>query len=160
MKKIHLIHRNRAEKKVLFLDFDGVLTSDANTLRCRLEHKPKNPYGLDWFDPECLSALQRIVDRTGALIVVSSAWRELGCEFLLRLWDELDMPGELYGTTPVWVLTKREAIEQWLKDNEWDRYVILDDADLGREHSYRTDKATGLTSADADRIIEMLNLKY
>lgn len=144
-------------KKVIFLDFDGVLTSDANTFRCRLEHKPKNLFGIDWFDPSCLSALQRIVDRTGAFIVVSSSWRELGRDCLLRIWDELDMPGELYGTTPIWVLTKKEAIEQWLQDNEWDKYVILDDAEMGMANSYQTNKVTGLTAADADRVIEMLN---
>ena len=55
------------------------------------------------------------------------------------------------------MLTKKEAIEQWLQDNEWDKYVILDDAEMGMANSYQTNKVTGLTAADADRVIEMLN---
>lgn len=53
-----------------------------------------------------------IVHLERAVIVVSSSWRELGRDRLLRLWDELKMPGELYGATPEWVLTKKEAIYQ------------------------------------------------
>lgn len=45
--------------KVIFLDFDGVITS-------------KNGYSLD---PEKMELVKRICDETGAYIVVSSSWR-------------------------------------------------------------------------------------
>jgi len=144
-------------RKILFLDFDGVITSDTYTRKCIFEYRRENLYGLDWFDPACLGALRKVVDQTGAVIVVSSSWRELGMEKLARLWKELSMPGELYGTAPEWIPTKREAIARWLKENEWDRYVIVDDSEPGLANTFKTNPATGMTSDDADRIIEMFN---
>ena len=142
--------------KVLFLDFDGVLTSDAYTQKCVLEHRRENLFGIDWFDPECVAALRKIVDETGAVIVISSSWRELGRDKLIHLWDELDMPGKLYGTTPEWVLTKKEAIQQWLSDNQYDTYVILDDDILGLPNQVKTNPRKGLVEEDAIRVIDVL----
>lgn len=142
--------------KVLFLDFDGVLTSDAYTQKCVLEHRRENLFGIDWFDPECVAALRKIVDETGAVIVISSSWRELGLDKLIHLWNELDMPGELYGTTPEWVLTKKEAIRQWLSDNQYDTYVILDDDILGLSNQVKTNPRKGLVEEDAIRAIDLL----
>lgn len=148
--------REKEEIKVIFLDIDGVLTSEPYTRQCIFEYKRENLYGLDWFDPKCTKALRQIIDSTGAVIVISSSWRDLGREKLLHLWEELKLPGELYGTTPEWVLTKREAIEQWLQDNEWDKYVIVDDADLKMDNSFKTNPASGLSEDDANKIIDML----
>lgn len=147
------------EPKVIFLDIDGVLTSDAFTQRCVKEKRARPQYDMDWLDPKCLVALKAITDTTGAVIVVSSSWRELGRETLFRLWELLGIPGELYGTTPDWILTKREAIEQWLADNHCDKYLIIDDTDLGLPNSYRTSPATGLTAEDAMQVIKLLNDK-
>lgn len=147
------------ETKVIFLDIDGVLTSDDFTQKCIQEKRTRPPYDMDWLDPRCLEALRIITDTTGALIVVSSSWRELGRDVLHRLWELNGIPGELYGTTPDWILTKCEAIEQWLKDSHCDRYVIVDDTDLGLPNSYRTSPTTGLTAEDAMQVIKLLNDK-
>lgn len=147
------------EPKVIFLDIDGVLTSDDFTQRCAQEGRARLPYGMDWLDPRCLGALRIITDTTGAVIVVSSSWRELGRDALLKVWELNGIPGDLYGTTPEWILTKREAIEQWLKDNHCDKYVIVDDTDLGLPNSCRTDPSTGLTAKDAEQIVRILNMK-
>ncbi len=66
-------------------------------------------------------------------------------------------PGQLAGTTPIWILTKKGAIEHWLKHHPNDRYVILDDADLGLENQITTDPNTGLTEKDAEMAISILN---
>lgn len=145
-------------RKILFLDFDGVLTSDAYTQKCVLEHRRENLFGIDWFDPDCVAALRKIIDETGAVVVVSSSWRELGKDSLVRLWEELNMPGELYGITPDWVLLKKEAIEQWLSDNEHDAYAILDDDVLGLPNQVKTNPRKGLVAEDAIRAIEILNV--
>ena len=57
--------------KIIFLDIDGVLCTD--------EYIQALPIGLPWrdaygdiFDPKCVAALKRIIDETGADIVVSS----------------------------------------------------------------------------------------
>lgn len=147
------------EPKVIFLDIDGVLTSDDFTQKCIQEKRTRPPYDMDWLDPRCLEALRIITDTTEAVIVVSSSWRELGRDTLLKMWELNGIPGKVYGTTPDWILTKCEAIEQWLKDNHCDRYVIVDDTDLGLPNSYRTSPATGLTAEDAMQVIKLLNDK-
>lgn len=142
--------------KLILLDIDGVLTSPAYTLECRRERRRPNAYEMVWFDPACVKALRHIVDTTGAKIVLSSSWRELGDEKLHRLWTENGLPGELAGTTPPWALTKKEAIQAWIADHPDDRYVILDDADLKMDFQVKPNPEVGLTSEDADKAIEFL----
>ena len=143
--------------KYILLDIDGVLTSELFTKRCKSEKCGKNQYGLDWFDPFCREDLRSIVDATGVKIVISSSWRDLGIEKLRRAWEENEMPGELVGTTPVWVLPKKDAIESWIKEHPGDAYVILDDTDLGFDYQVKTDPHLGLTDEDAERAINLLN---
>ena len=143
--------------KYILLDFDGVLTALQHTQMCRMEHRRPNIYGLDWFDPVCLEALKAIVEEAGAGIVVASSWRELGDAALGRVWEQTPMPGRLVGTTPIWVLTKRDALEAWITAHPDDRFVILDDADLRLPNQVRTNPDTGLTMDDARKAIEILN---
>ena len=143
--------------KYILLDFDGVLTSESWTRQCIFECRRENMFGLDWFDPGCLQALQTIVDATGAGIVVSSSWRELGDENLQRLWTSTPMPGRFQGTTPIWILTKREAIEEWIHKHQEDKYVILDDDSLGFANQVKTDIRIGLTNEKAQKAISILN---
>ena len=143
--------------KYILLDFDGVLTSESWTRQCIFECRRENMFGLDWFDPVCLQALQTIVDATGAGIVVSSSWRELGDDNLQMLWAFTPMPGRFLGTTPIWILTKREAIEKWIHKHQEDRYVILDDDNLGFANQVKTDIRIGLTNEKAQKAISILN---
>lgn len=54
--------------KIIFLDFDGVLNSVSY---CRLHREP----GV-LLDPARMALLRRIVDATGAEIVLSTSWKE------------------------------------------------------------------------------------
>ena len=49
-------------EKIIFLDFDGVIV----TFETRFND----------IDPECAKHLKRVVDETGAFIVISSTWRK------------------------------------------------------------------------------------
>lgn len=144
-------------QKFILLDFDGVVTSKQFTWKCYMDRSGPNIFGLDWFDPSCVSALKLIVEQTNAKIVVSSSWRDLREEQLRKLWDYIPMPGELAGTTPIWILTKKGAIEHWITQHPNDRYVILDDVDLGLDNQIRTDPHTGLVEEDARMAITLLN---
>jgi len=76
--------------KVIFLDFDGVL----NVI----------PQGHDAFGgifhPEFVENLSRIIDETGAKLVISSSWRHMGLERLHKMWEHRGYPGEIIGITP------------------------------------------------------------
>ncbi len=144
--------------KYILLDFDGVITSNRHTLACRQKHRPPNIFGLDWFDPACLEALRAVVDETGADIVISSSWRDLGDDAFGHVWKHNEMPGQFVGTTPIWILTKKEALKAWIKAHPDDRYVILEDADLKLPHQVKTNPDVGLTILDAQTaIIELLD---
>ncbi len=143
--------------KTIFLDFDGVITSEPFTRQCVFEYRRENLYGLDWFDPHCLELLKTIVDRTGAGIVVSSSWRDLGMDKLRKVWEEMKMPGELLGTTPVWVLTKEDAIKEYLRNHPCDSYVILDDTDLHLPNQVKTNPHTGLDATNAIEAVAILS---
>ena len=58
-------------KKILFLDFDGVLNTERHHEHCYENGiAPVDRYGYA-FDPEAVANLKRIIDETGADIVVS-----------------------------------------------------------------------------------------
>ncbi|MBO6306861.1 MAG: hypothetical protein J6M55_05080, partial [Paludibacteraceae bacterium] len=116
--------------KYILLDIDGVITSEAYTRRCKAEKIQPNMFGLDWFDPQCVEMLRRVIDKTSARIVLSSSWRDLGIYRMNKVWSENSLPGELAGTTPEWVLIKKDAILEWIDGHADDKYVIIDDSDL------------------------------
>ena len=142
---------------IIFLDFDGVLTSDDYTRLCVFECKPENLYGIEWFDPRCIDALRAIVEETGAGIVISSSWRELGMDKLKEVWARNEMPGELLGRTDPDMVSTREAVLQWLEDNPCDRYVVLDDSAVAIKYLVKTNPRTGLVASDALKAIEFLS---
>lgn len=146
--------------KYILLDFDGVLTSDAFTRQCIFEHRRENLFGVDWFDPSCIDALRFIVDNTGAMIVISSSWRDLGEYRLRKLWEHNQMPGVLNVTTPTtpeYILTKVDAMKLWISAHETDIFVILDDDSLEVPNLIKTRPQDGLTLEDAEKAISLLN---
>lgn len=143
--------------KFILLDIDGVLTSDAYTRRCKAEKIPLNTFGLDWFDPRCVEMLRRVIDKTGARIILSSSWRDLGFDRMNKVWSENNLPGILAGTTPEWILVKKDAILDWINGHANDKYVIIDDADLQLQNQVRTNPVTGMMAADAEQAIQILN---
>ena len=58
--------------KIIFLDFDGVMDTAYYDHVLHKEGKPGNDKYGTIFDPYCVQNLKRIIDETGAKIVVSS----------------------------------------------------------------------------------------
>ena len=143
--------------KYILLDFDGVLTSDDYTRMSVLGHRQANLFGVDFFDPTCIEALRYIIEKTGASVIISSSWRDLGMDRLGKVWIHNSLPGELAGTTPEWILMKKDALLDWVDGHPEDRYVVIDDADLDIPFQVRTDPVTGLTSTEAEMAIKILN---
>lgn len=153
--------------KVIFLDFDGVLVNRNSLLARRV----RSPFGLDHkADATCVEQLNRVIEATGAKIVVSSAWR-LTFEItqlreLLNWWG---VKGEVIGKTPNIIegwARRGDEIEAWLvlhPGEEVDAFVIIDDNDdMGKSlmpYLVQTDFGAGLTAADADKVIAMLEVK-
>lgn len=164
-------------RKVLFLDIDGVLNTkwwytqmDRNT--------PKDKYGYA-FDPNAVDNLKKIIDETGADIVISSSWKSFGISELEDMWQDRGLPGKLIGITPNTVsdemllsadLDNMELfsirgteIKEWLTKHgkHVSHYAIIDDMDNmlteQRLHFVKTDPEIGITVDDAEKAIMILN---
>lgn len=149
--------------KVIFLDFDGVITIP-----------PK------WhINSDKLKYIKRIVDETGAKIVISSSWRR-GIPPSLELTIEkmIGRPkrcprnkmmnwfvDNLYDVTPIYSSPRGNEIKGYLdKHPEVDNYVILDDdGDMLDEqlfHFVQTNYEDGITEVEGIRAIKVLNRNF
>ncbi len=166
--------------KVVFLDIDGVLNTkwwytqmDRNT--------PKDKFGYA-FDPRSVANLKKIVDETGADIVISSSWKSLGLSELEEMWQDRRLPGRLIGITPNSVsdemllnadLDHMELfsirgveIREWLDihGKNVSHYVIIDDMDnflpKQQSHFVQTNPEVGITESDVKKIIRILNNRF
>lgn len=148
--------------KVIFLDFDGVLCNlESITTRNKRTAANQDPYGPH---KDCVAACNRIIKETGAHIVVSSSWRQVvkpeASTERLRRWG---IKGYVIGVTPRLDSIRGEEIRHWIEfcaDRPVESFVILDDdSDMGqlRHRLVQTNSHAGLTEADADRAIAILN---
>lgn len=156
---------------VLFLDIDGVLNSE----RFFAEAEPEK-WGIGHIDPGAVGRVQEIARRTGARIVISSAWRHLftvpDLRVILRVCG-LEAP--IIGATPdlddggpegrvraaeiiAWLeLHASRALQGRAAPVE--RYVILDDLpDFGalEPRVVRTRFADGLLDPHVARAVALL----
>lgn len=139
--------------KILFLDFDDVLNTQETLARGEL------------FEPLNVEALNAIVDRTDAEIVVTSMWR-LGAsasELEELLVDAgVHVAGRVLGTTPCLVDRPRGAeIMAWLEQAQVvvEGFVILDnrsDMEVFTPYLVRTDPSSGLLSKQAEEVVSRL----
>jgi hypothetical protein len=164
-------------RKVIFLDIDGVLNTkwgytqmDRNT--------PKDKYGYA-FDPNAVANLKKIVDETGADIVISSSWKSFGFSGLEDMWQDRGLPGKLIGITPNSVSDEMllnadldhielfsirgMEIKEWLDKHgkNVSHYVIIDDVDnflsSQKSHFVQTDPEVGITESDVKKVVRLLN---
>jgi len=157
--------------KVIFLDIDGVLNSQM------LIEKNEN----EKIDIAAVKLLKNLVDKSGAVVVMSSGWKLWFDENMVTddaeakyLYDILFQYGiDIYGKTPDFstdeIRTKRTFAEvkameiiAWLEKHcDVDKYVILDDLNLKNDqinaNLVQTDGRVGITEEDIMRAMEILN---
>ena len=162
--------------RVIFLDIDGVLNSEAHALKLE-KSKGANRISTEKskIDREAVSLLNRLVEVTGAKIVVSSTWRKLfDTDELQRILCEHGLVGEIVGKTPDGYkdpevqetfghgtrILRGHEIEFWLREHpEVERFVILDDdSDMAMHKSrlVQTDCKEGLRAKHVEHAIRML----
>lgn len=159
--------------KIIFLDFDGVLTSIDGILRGF-----KSKFGQALIDPEYVARLNRIIDATNAVCVVSSTWRQDHTLIELQQFlDDAGFTGKLIDVTKKLHLSpykpteravcRGDEIQLWL-DAEADpgvdsgpvKFVILDDdSDMDNliDRLVKTSWEHGLQDEHVERAIKMLN---
>ena len=148
------------KKKIIFLDVDGVL-NDAHTK----DNAPSGAVGVSYGK---IMLVKKIIDSTGAKVVLSSDWRccnrETDKDFRY-LKGSLHLCGvEFYDFTPDISPSKRGLeILHWMGDKEIDSWVVIDDIEFGdfyrkefNNHLVITDPSDGLTENDAMKAINIL----
>lgn len=150
--------------KVLFLDLDGVANQHVS-----------RPNGYCGMTPKCVARLNRVFAATDCRVVVSSSWRYMviggamtvrGLEYLF-LTHGLNVSGRVLGITPSDEDTggherRAEQVAAWLRDDAVGvtRWAVVDD----RPYDFppppypfvHVAESSGLTDANADRLIELL----
>lgn len=158
--------------KVIFLDIDGVLNCSTSKSRC-IDDVCGVIHGID---SDKVKRLAKIVEATGAKIILSSDWKDGWEKYYTSqkpshakyLDNHLKKKGNLtiFDKTPLshsgyW---RGEEILTYLRSHpDITNYVILDDTffeDFSdkeiEEHLVLTDYIVGLSDADVDRAINIL----
>lgn len=151
--------------RIIFLDIDGVLNSEAwfhkrNAMRKEgqaIEHPD------DAIDPEALERLSHLCNTTGAKIVISSTWRHgRDAQFFQDLFQRLhkEFKGEVIDVTPSLRGGhgfRGNEIHLWMREHEdligplhdyYDYVILDDDSDMlywHRNNFLLVDRTVGLT---------------
>lgn len=149
--------------KVIFLDFDGVLNSEASF---RHEVRRKNSRVSDSLSVVACSNLQYILEQDASVkLIISSTWRKLHTlEELRNILNAYGVNGtRVIATTPS-VLSGDRAheINLWLEDNpNVTKFVVLDDDDSvltvkdPRGHIFMTTPEDGFLFKQAKAIAKL-----
>ena len=168
-------------RKIIFLDFDGVLNTEHYQGLLQYQGKPWQDEHGAFFAPNAVKQLKRIIDATGADIVVESSWKYLGLDAMKELWEIRNLPGRVIDITPSSVsdeylsnvdLDNLDAsmlhckgleISSWLseKGQSNTRYVIIDDEYVVLESQSSNfiliNPYEGITEEQANQAISILN---
>lgn len=144
--------------KYLFLDIDGVVNCAADRFSIKLINN--RPFEL----------LKKIIDETGAKIILSSSWRRGykhgTCDLLKQRLAEYDLSIE--DITPINNNRRGEQIQEWLRTHNYDEnvdtFAILDDEEFDflaiyPEQLVKTDAMIGLQEHQVWKCIDRLNRK-
>lgn len=151
-----------AERKVIFLDIDGVLvTPKSPTFGKYVEHEGRKFLGGPC--PYAMGILNDLAYSSGAEVVLSSTWRlyhPIGeMNSFLRAHGFLH---HIIDYTPEKLTSKRgQEIDLWLQDNPGvEKFVILDDdsdTEPHMDHLVQTDFREGLTLDEYCKAMELLS---
>lgn len=146
--------------KILFLDIDGVVLSGT-----ALRETGDNRY----LPTAAIALVNEVLDRTGAVVVVSSTWRmHADCRELLahagltRLHDDWATPtGRQMVGSLILGRTRGSEIQDWLdRHPEIERYAIVDDdsdmLDHQRNHFVQTQFLTGICDGHVEMLVDIL----
>ena len=153
--------------KVIFLDVDGVLNGmDFLTHAEKLIEE-----NLGYIDDRSVSRVVKIIQETGAKVVLSSSWRSMfndKMEPQYRPAEDLAARFARYGISFIGKTPSRSSyrgreVRAWLENHpEVTTYVILDDSAFPDWNELttswiQTDWQTGIDDTDVERAIAILN---
>jgi len=149
--------------RILFLDIDGVLNSAEWFAKMQADALSRRPIS-HMIDDGCVDRLNRLLDASGADVVVSSSWRLVHTLAEIRsALKSKGFTGRIIAKTPSYRGSRGSEIQAWLTAHERDAedIVILDDdSDMGHLASSHvcTSWGVGLTDADVSRALALFGI--
>ncbi len=139
--------------KIIFLDFDGVLTD---------RHWLQKEDSRGDLSPKLVDRLNSIVRQTGACVVVTSTWRILhNLDQIKTVLDRAGFIGEVVGLTPGGGGRRGPQIREWIYEHAFQGpFVILDDdSDMDElaDKLVKTDFEVGLQNEHVRKAVEVLS---
>jgi hypothetical protein len=110
---------------IIFLDIDGVLNTEHGLKFWSKDwKKPKlmrnSKDDKKQFCPEAVEVLRKVIEATGAKIVISSTWRAEGLEWFQEFWKDRGLPGEIIDITGYDQERVRGVdVNIWLRSKGW-----------------------------------------
>lgn len=162
--------------KVVFLDIDGVLNSDA-WLKQQTKLRKQRGRPISFFDPAAVSLVRGLVEQTGSKVVLSSAWRiSHSLEDIKWYLADAGWPdAPLIDKTPIHRritfgevapfnrrLSRRgDEVAEWLNLHPVESFAVLDDwAEFYSNQNFvQTDPKVGLTQKDVAKALKFLSEK-
>ena len=105
--------------KIIFLDIDGVLNCETAYKNgyCKYVHGEAHDR-YQAFYPPSKELINKLIEETGAKVVISSTWRSSGLDWMQKVWKLEKMSGEVIDITPFHSERYRGfEIQKWLQDN-------------------------------------------
>jgi len=162
------------QDRIIFLDIDGVLATRPALTRAMPQHTglgrnaasvmmrsfwPQQPRILR---AQPIGFLNRVLQETGARMVVSSSWRLEGDPRPALCDAGVSGRFHEHWATDAYGPQRGDEIERWLAAHPAAQYVVLDDWSLGLErHAHRTvltDFRIGLTGQKANAAVALLRV--
>ena len=167
-------------KRIIFLDFDGVLNTENYQAHLSRQGMPQWDEFGQLFDPFAVENLRLILEAfPDALLVINSSWKLEGLGRMKELWASRKLPGRIHSITPDYVpdlanldladendiaflAGKGNEVKQWLVMNAPGecRYVVLDDVPFFPKemasHFIQINPETGITKEDVEKAIHIL----
>jgi hypothetical protein len=151
--------------KYVFLDFDGVLNSAAYIAANKDKFKAplqKTYYIVEHIDPTAVARLNLLIAKTGANVVISTAWRKaFNLTWIAEILANKGFKGEIVGETPILYCDRGLEIQAWMDAAQVieSQIVILDDMDTMlhlKPRQVMTHFDVGMQDEHLDKALELL----
>lgn len=148
--------------KIIFLDIDGVLNSEAyfDSLPEGIAAR-RSGNRLKCLDKSAITRLNKILKVTGAEIVLSSSWRVKGLKTCNQLLTDAGCEKEAIGSTPMSMkLNRVNEIRLWREESQHNvvKWIAIDDEDISLlgENAVQTSSDRGLQDEHVREAIDKL----
>lgn len=149
--------------KVLFLDFDGPMIPFRNWVLTPLAYQK-----YEKFDPVAVATVLLALTNSGAKLVISSSWREIGYDEICKVLEDNGISRDcLHSDWAIPELVNHSMVDRpieiraWLsKHPEIQKYVVVDDAKMDIENLVHVTSENGILYEHQLEIFKLLGAAY